>query len=303
MTRRSSKSTPKIKHYRSLYAKAKRAGLVKGDKDARSFVPSKYMKTKLNKISEYLTPEYTTVKPSKTAYKLYRAAPNQTTPFAAFGRVVVRNDPKTKAEIRKGFIARIRRLKNGTAERIILPITPQDLRDFAELVKKHPEWDDILKVTTDDPDTSENFAFMFFGNPSLGRYGSMEALADALENMYLSRVDPDDHGWFTNMGKYAEAPYVELYREYKDWDMAPVRHANRVARARERNENFMRSLTQDQRNKRALQRSEARQFQPSYIEQLAKRKQERKEKTPEQRAAELEKARIRMRKNRAKAKK
>lgn len=298
MSRR--KSTPNLKKYRSLYAKAKRRGLVKGDKDARSIVPSAYMKTKLNKIAKYLTPEYTTVKPSKQAFKLYKQAPSKAVPFATMGRVVVKNEPNEIATVRKGFVTRLRRLKAGTYQKIILPITPQDLYHFEDLAKRHPEWTDILKFTTDDQRTSENFAFFFRGNPSEGRYGNLEQVADALINHYQRDIDPEDSGWFTNTGEEPDAPYVELYREFQDWDWKEYRVEKRKTRDRERNAITMRKMTPEQKRKRSESRAMARPYQPSYIAELERRKAQRQREketgiVSAQRKKELEADRIRKR--------
>lgn len=266
--------------------------------------PSAYMKTKLNKIAKYLTPDYTTVKPSPQSFKAYKKAPSEITPFATMGRVVVKNDPGAISTVRKGMITRIRKLKNGEFEKIILPITPQDLLDFNRLVELHPEWDFLLKVTTDDDDTSEKFAFIFRGHPSLERYGSLAKLAEDLNNFYLAKLEPDDPGFFTNTGHEPDAPYVELYREYKDWDWDGFRVEGARERQRKKTENFMRSLTPQQRQARTDRRARARAFQPSYEADLKRRKAERNreretgKRSPE-REAELKRDRERKRKQRA----
>lgn len=174
------------KDYRHLYSVAKKRGLVKGDKDARSLKPTKYMRTKLNKLAQYLTDEYTTVKvKDKAALKEYREKPSDYARVLTGGnRVIVRRDPDIITRVRRGVITRVRRLSSGEIERVIIPTNPQSFNDFAREVTRNPL---IEKLKNEEDD----WFFRIGGNTSHAQFDHIETLLEYLQR-YKAFIEDDE---------------------------------------------------------------------------------------------------------------
>jgi len=277
-----------LKRYRSLYAAAKRKGLVKGDKDARSFVPSGYMKTKLNKLGPYLNENYAALKVSPQMARLYRDAPSDIVPAVSGNRVLIRNEPGYRALVRRGIPMRIRKLKSGEHEFVPLPIKPTSPEDLMDVVTANPVFNQLKYE-------SEKFAFKLNTFPSYDYYPDLESLAYALMNNYES-LDPTktsdaDENFAT----------LEIYRTHVTnwrWDKERIEH--RRKKARERQERRMGRMDREEREEYLADIAEKRKRSRGYKRQLEKLREQRAARSPEQVERDRVKAREAMRRKRAK---
>jgi hypothetical protein len=280
----------RIKRYRSLYAKAKRKGLVKGDKDARSFNPSSYMRTKLNKMEPYLSSDYTSLKLAPRMAKAYREAPSDITPLVSNGRVLVRNEPRYKALVKNGVPARIRKLKSGQHEYVPLPIKPTSPEDLADVIRANPVFNQLKHE-------DELFAFKINGHPSYGMFPDLESLVQSL--LRYETLDPTSNDEAEKIFRT-----IEIYRSAKDnWKWDDYRIQQRAIKNRERNtrsrERRMSRMSEEERARYRADINERRKRSESYKRQVERQREKRKSMTPEQLEAERQKARERMRKRRA----
>lgn len=290
-TSQQKKSAENLKKYRKLYTQAKKAGLVKGDKKAGSLKPSKYMKSKLNKLAPYLGGEYEFLKPKtkkeKATAKAFKRSPTPFVPGVINNRVIVKRVGGAKPKFDNGILKRVRHLEAGAFEHIPMPFRPKDLNDLKNYVETNEYLNDVLK----NPD--EFFNFTIFGNKSHDSYGDLESLIDALENFYAVESFPED---WVNL-------HLELYRSYKDWKHAGNTGALRSARVAQRNRERMAAYRQrlasnPARYSRYLENAKAaRDASPGYAAKKQKQKENRKNETVEQREQRLAKVREWKRKN------
>lgn len=188
------------RQYRSLYAKAKKLGLIRNAKDARSVNVSSYMRTKLNKLEPFLNNEYSSVKVTKNIAKAYAENPTPDTPKVVGNRVIVRNDKRAKAMVKKGAITFVRKLKRGEHERIILPFQASTVDEFMRKMKRYPALEATLKHERED------FAFRLYGHASWGTFVTLKDLFDFLEH-YRSYAEYGEE-FFSN---------IVLYRQFDNW--------------------------------------------------------------------------------------
>lgn len=283
-----------LQRYRRLYAQAKKMNLLARPKDARKIKPTKYMKTKLNKLDKagFLDGQFTTVKVGRDVAKAYKAAPTSWTPATFADRVVV---PKSIAgslpKTRGGKIVFIRPLKDGEHEMIPIPIKAVTVENMLDEIKANPIWE--LSKRED-----ENFAFRIYGNASWETFGNLEAMIQYIET-YYPHIEENE----TNLEDDDESriPLI-IYREKKNWRMASER-IDKAARRRVISRKKRRSELSPERRQQLLERDRKRiqiwrqRYPEKYTEQLARRKElarKRKEKmTPEQMARWRERDKIR----------
>jgi len=280
-----------LKKYRSLYAEAKRRGLVKGDKDARSFKPSGYMKTKLNKLSPFMNENYTALKLKPDMARLYAQAPSDITPVVANGRVLVRNEPRYKALVRRGIPTRIRRLGSGEHEFVPLPIKATSPEDLEDIIKANPVFNQLKYE-------DELFAFKINGHPSYGMYPDLESLVYDL--FRYENLDPLEVG-----NEDAEENFlsIEIFRSgNKNWKWDDYRMQERAKRNREKNrrsrERRMSRMSDEEKRRYMDDINERRKRSEGYQRQVEKQREKRAKMTDAQREAERIKARERMQKRR-----
>tara|TARA_R110000796_G_scaffold61138_1_gene141605 strand:- start:14493 stop:15431 length:939 start_codon:yes stop_codon:yes gene_type:complete len=287
--------------YRKLYAEAKRKGLVAGDKDARSLKPSAYMKTKLNKLQPYLGSDYEAVKVSPNVARAFKETRGNNVPFVTRDRVLVRKQSNEYVTVKHGLPAKIRRLKAGDYEEIIIPVSVKTIGELEAAILNNPYWDDILK----NPD--ENFRFSIGGSiveggsPSNAGYLNLEELIAEIKAYKTIEDNGEDD--------YPIEGSIHLYREYKDWKF-PELDAERKRKFKERDEEFTRRqrerrqrkqerLPQSKRDQIARTRYIKKINSPAYLRELEQRREVRKTNTPD---VEQKRARDAERKRKARAK-
>lgn len=282
----------RLKRYRSLYAAAKRKGLVKGDKDARSFVPSSYMRTRLNKLAPYLNEDYAALKVAPRVARAYAEAPSDITPAVANGKVLVRNKPNYKALVRRGVPMRIRKLRSGEHEWVPLPIKATSPEDLEDVIKANPVFNQLKYE-------DELFAFKINGHPSYGMFPDLESLVFNL--LKYENLDPDKVG-----DEEAENNFlsIEIYRSAKNnWKWDDYRLQERARKNREKNarsrQRRMARMTPEEKRRYQDDINERRKRSESYQRQVERQRQKRAQMTPEQKEEERRKARERMARRRA----
>lgn len=257
---RQAKKSAALRRYRALYARAKKAGLVRGDKDARSIVPSGYMKSRLNKLEQYLdTSKYVYMKADAPLRKFWRRKENWRVPMIAGDKMVVRVSAKEQVKIvkKKGTPDRLkifRKLKNGEMELIPLPVRVNTYQELLEAIEKHPYLFEAKKYK------DETFAFTVNGFPTGNQ--SLHTAEDLVWWLQDYNMVTENHS--------INNPSFELYRHKNDWNFpAHYRAQLSAQRRRMRSREYERKLTPEQREERNARRAYARQFQPSYKRQLA----------------------------------
>lgn len=271
-------SAEKLAEYRRIYKLAKEAGLVTKKVAPSKLRPSKYMRTRLNSLKQYLTGEYEflkadTPKRRKTA-ELFRKAPTPFVPKVVNKVIIGKKQGSAKLTWDNAILKRIRHLDAGEFENIPMPIKPRDLNDLRDFVEKNPYLNDVLKH--DD----EVFNFVIFGNKSIDSYGDLESLVRALEDFYDTENFPED--W--------ASIHLELFRSYKDW-----KHEGNSGRKGARNE--ARRMA-DYRARIAANPAKYARYReyanaafrasPGYTRKLERQKKNRDNETPEQREKRLE---------------
>lgn len=263
-----------LKDYRALYARARKAGAVKDQGKPSTFAPSKYMKTKLNKLRPYLSDEYVPLKAQSPqqlkTYREFRKSPNQTFPVTANGVIFAKREGGFEPSWESGFLKLKRHLEAGTFERIPLPMEPTDWNDIKKYFEDNEYLNDTLKFE------DEQFAYRIFGNNSTYTFGDLEGLIMHLEGRSSGQTDTPPEEWFH------EAQF-ELFRTYKDWH---VNQSPQYKRRKERDEQRRKAKKSLEQNER---RAILRQGNRSYQMQLYGEKKKRENETPQQRAERLAK--------------
>lgn len=282
----------RLKRYRSLYAAAKRKGLVKGDKDARSLNPSGYMRTKLNQLAPYLNNEYTALKVSPRMARIYKEAPSGIAPAVSNGRVLVRNEPQYRAAVRRGIPVRIRKLRNGEHEFVPLPIKPTSPEDLADIINANPVFNQLKYE-------DELFAFKINGHPSYGMFPDLESLVANL--MKYENLDPDTVGDEEANNNFMS---IEIFRSHRtNWKWDDYRLKERARKNREKNarsrERRLARMTPEEKRRYQDDINERRKRSESYQRQVERQRQRRAQMTPAEKEEERRKARERMARRRA----
>lgn len=264
----------RLKEYRELYRRARMAGAVKDKGIPSKFKPTKYMKTKLNKLRPYLSEEYKPLQ-AKSPQQLktvreFKRNPSASFPVVFNGVLFAKRENGYEPSFDMGFLKLKRHLEAGTFERIPLPINSTDWNDIKEYFLKNEYLNDVLKYE------DEEFAYRIFGNNSISTFGDLEGLILHLEGRSSGQTDAPPEDWFQ------EAEF-ELFRTYKDW------HMNKSPQYKRRKERD----AQMRKAKKSLEgrerRARLRKGNMSYAMQLFNEKKKRQAETPEQRATRLAK--------------
>lgn len=267
------------KEYRTLYRKARDAGLVRDKGDARSYVPTAYSKKRLRDISKYLNKDvYGVVKPSKKIADQYKERFETGSGFLRVfnGRVVLPKNSGQYAALQQGLPVVITPLSDGEYEEIILPITWRTVDELREIISTHPEYDAILKA-----DRTESFRFALGegepGNVAAPSHKSFQSLEDLLTDLeaYDSIAEAD-------LNDDIEVnQWLKIYRERKDWKFPEYREelrTNQVKRYRQIKRKYRDNLSEEQKERIRKRRNELRRLAPRSDKE--KLKKERKENTP-----------------------
>lgn len=293
------KRAQRLREYRKAYTLAKSKGLVKDLGPGKNFKPSKYMRTKLNKLKPVLTGDYKFVKLDAKQARQYRTLNNARVPVVS-NRVAAVLAPKTARvrtnkqgliEIKEdqylSVVGQLQPLKSGTFERIILPFKADSIEKLREWVNSNPQLDDDGFLKYDN----ELFNYMIFGHPSHNSFQGIEGLVRFLEDGASGNDDHTDSEWFS------EANF-ELYRSYRDWRFERDTPAYIKARRQERRRKWYARLTPERRKRMRQQENIRSQARPSYDRKKKALREKYQNETPEQREERLRKNREWKAKNR-----
>lgn len=215
MPTKSSKSKAQLQALRKGLARINRAGL------ANVKSPNSAGRTKANlalvkKFKNVAAGNSDTVKLSAKMAAIYSKAktPGVTiisAPKGSKGKpvaIVSKKTGYTKTQISKGeplfegMIARIKPLKNGEIETIVLPISSSSIPQFIEALRTHPQWND-LKMKGDRFTLRFNVEGTIFGLNDPRQFGTMEQLATFLQG-YQSAVAA------ANSNRKSQREYLEI---------------------------------------------------------------------------------------------
>jgi hypothetical protein len=207
-----SRQLKSLKEYRSLYARAKKAGLVTDKGDARSYKPTEYSKRRLRELEPFLSEEFGSVRVTPRIARQYKELFDE----RASRIKVIRNRvvlPKTSNQyvaLRKGLPVIVTPLRNGTYEEIILPMRWKTINELHAILKDHPEWSALYRAGDE-----ESYRFALGegepGNVAAPSHVAYESLQDMIDDLMLydsfegEGANEDVSGW------------VKLYRERADW--------------------------------------------------------------------------------------
>lgn len=164
-----------IVEFRSLVAKAKRAGIVSKKTDARKQEATRYMRGKLRKFADVLSGENIAVRAKPDVRQKYREKEIYETrgPFI----IVPREYANQKTRIAKGKVEIRRALKNGEIIEIVLPWNAADLFDLANRLENDP-------TIPSDLDGVDQYAFSLFGHTSNLGFPNKEELVKHITQNY-----------------------------------------------------------------------------------------------------------------------
>lgn len=280
----------RLREYRSAYTLARKKGLVKDLGPGKNFKPSKYMKTKLNKIKPLLKGDYQFVKLEAKQARQYRTLKNARVPLVSNGVAAVLAPKKAKVKTnRQGLIqiiekefaevlGQLKPLEAGTYERIVLPFKPSSLDVLRKWVDENPELDDDGRLKYDN----EVFNYFIFGHPSHNSFQGLDGLIQYLEGGASGNDDHTDAEWFS------EANF-ELFRSYRDWRFPRDTPEYQRQKARERRQRWYNALKPARLKRLRQQENINAQARPSYDRKKKAQNEKRKNETPEQRAERLRK--------------
>jgi len=260
--KKSSRQARTKKEYRSLYAKAKKAGLVKDKGKAGSYNPTEYSKRRLRELEPFLTEEFGVVKTSPRIARQYKELfDEQASRIKVInGRVIVPKTSNQYAALRKGLPVIVTPLRNGTYEEIILPVRWRTINELYAALKDHPEWSAMYRAGDE-----ESYRFALGegepGNMASPSHVAYEDLQEMIDDLMLydsfegDGANEDVSGW------------VKLYREKADWKF-PAYEKEMAKRAAQRGRDYNRRK-KERRAERIARLPEAQQ------EQIRQRERDR----------------------------
>lgn len=259
------KSGKSIREVRGEVAKLKKAGLVSQRVDARSYVPTRYMLTKLRKNADVLRGEVETVKAPKDIRKKYV----EKGLFEQRGSVLVvpKEYHNQRTKIKRGLVEISRPLGYGEERRVILPFKATDMEAVANKLRDDPTLDGLK-----EPD--ELFGFRLFGH-NMATIGFPDA--DELADYILTRYQ---HLFSGKNGREAVKHFVLFRFKSRDSQLSDAPQDGKVYHPRKRTPQS--DWYADRKRKAAAMR----------------KKKAREKETPEQRQIRLDKQRIRSAQNR-----
>lgn len=169
-----------LRELRSLYAKAKKKGLVRGNIDARKLKPTKYMRKKLGELKPYLTDgDYKVVKVDTSIAKRWRDNLNNLVPYVSGKSLIVKADKQTVASVKGGSLVLIKPLKNGEIERVPIPGGPQN---FLRL----QNWIETSEETKRLKNEDEHWFFRIYGQNSVSPFENLRDMLRHLERYQIA---------------------------------------------------------------------------------------------------------------------
>jgi hypothetical protein len=156
-----------LRKFRHDISQLKKRGLISKEVDARSVKPTSHFHKLINRFDDVLSGKATPVKLSKSETKNLKAAGYD----VYKGKVLFPHSAGEKISVQKGH-AKVRQA-NGV-ERVTIPIPYHQLEDYLEKIETNAETIDNMK--RDD----EYFAFKFYGNRSVSKYGDIGLLLEDL---------------------------------------------------------------------------------------------------------------------------
>lgn len=254
-----------LRQVRSEVSALKKVGIVSSKIDARRYLPSRYMLSKLRKNADILSGEMIAIK----APKKVRAKYVEKDIFEQRGSalVVPRYYKDQKTKISRGMVEVSRRLKQGEEIRLILPFKATDMEDVANKLLVDPTLDGLKHG-------DELFGFRLFGH-NMATYGFPDAadMADYILKRYAHL--------FSGKNGQAAVRNFELFKFKRD--------GSRLSEGPEANKQYTprkKEYATDWYKQRKMERDAKR------------KKKERSKETPEQKKARLDAQRIRSAQNR-----
>jgi len=170
------KAGKSVREVRGEVSRLKKVGIVSQRIDARTYVPSRYMLSKIRKNRDILSGEVMAVAAPKSVRKKY-------TDKGIFEQrggalIVPREYENQKTKIKRGLVEISRALQHGQEQRLILPFKATDMEQLATRLKDDPTLDGLK-----EPD--ELFGFRLFGhNMATIGFPNVEELADYISVRY-----------------------------------------------------------------------------------------------------------------------
>lgn len=254
-----------VREVRHDVSQLKKAGLVSQRLDVRSYVPTKYMLSKIRKNADVLRGEVVTIRAPKDVRKKYV----EKGLFEQRGSVLVvpKEYHNQRTKIKRGMIEISRPLGMGEERRIILPFKATDMETVANKLKDDPSLDGLK-----EPD--ELFGFRLFGH-NMATIGFPDA--DELADYILTRYQ---HLFSGKNGREAVKHFVLFRFKSRDSQLGEGPRDAKVYHPRKRTPQS--DWYADRKRKAAAMR----------------KKKAREKETPEQRQIRLDKQRIRSAQNR-----
>jgi len=257
--KRATRQLKTTKEYRSLYAKAKKAGLVTDKGKAGSYKPTEYSKRRLRELEPYLNDTFGSVKVTPRIARQYKEVFDEGSGSeirVIRGRVILPKNSSQYVALRMGLPSIVQPLNNGTFEEIVLPVRWRTIGELERYIEKNPWLDDVMKA-----DGYESYRFAIGegepGNRAAPSFMSYQNLAEVVRDLYrydfIDGTDPQS----TDI-----SGFVKLYRERADWRFPEYQKRKKEARSERKTayqkryrEAKERLLTDEQRTKIREQRA------------------------------------------------
>ena len=247
-----------LKQFRHDVAVLKRKGiLTKSKYDARSVLPTKYLKSVIKEFADVLKGTATTVKVPKGKKDFYKQHDYK----IRNNRVVVPVRPGEKVRATSKGITHTVKGKGGSITTLSKHYDKSDLN----------LWKDQIRRDFADLKKGESLAFQYFGNNSYGTYSTADQMIDILENHYTSfqRAESDGEDDYAPEDQVINNISVFIIRRDKDGKKImpePTAHAKEITedakRRRQERERIryvmkLNSLTETQENEYHAERAKA----------------------------------------------
>lgn len=207
-------SPSELRAFRGKVSRLKKLGAVSKRTDARKQLPTKYMTSKVKKLSDVLEGRAVLVEEHKLRPDIL--GEYQRTGRRVNRRQVVPIEPGERLHVRRGMPELEREIARTSERRIvqrrvILPIGVENLEEFITDLRRRPE-----KWASDRGHYPPwVFGFTIYGNRSHQLFADPETLADELEK-YIDHIDDTSEAWehfelyaidSENIGRWARVPH------------------------------------------------------------------------------------------------
>jgi hypothetical protein len=243
----------------------KKAGIVSHKINARSYLPSRYMLSKIKKNVDILTGEAVPVPAPRKVRKLYTDKGLFEQRGSAL--IVPKEYANQKTRIRRGFVEIVRPLGMGEERRIILPFKATDMEAVATRLRDDPSLGGLK-----EPD--ELFGFRLFGH-NMATIGFPDS--DELADYILTRYQ---HLFSGKNGREAVKHFVLFRFKARDSQLSEAPREGKIYHPKKRTpqSDWYANLKRER--------------------EAARKKKQREKETPDERKNRLDRQRIRSAQNR-----